>query len=174
LDELIKEMNQGQYQLLLIGREYVKQATRLKEVFGLEDFNLPTEEQLRILAEPTSRSHTRYEGIARDPDFIPRLRRSEQEARRLHDSILNSHFAPPISPELYVKAEDNLEVDKKKLEIIGWDLDYVKRVATDHFAKDSEFNASLASLRSALGQAFAHTSQVYREVRSDMYIMILR
>jgi hypothetical protein len=164
LDELVKEMNQGQYQLLQIGREYVKQANRLKELFGLEDFYIPTEEELRFLADPTSRSQVRHEDSTHDPGFISRLKRSEEEARRLHDAILDSKFAPPVIPDLYSMTEDNLEADNRKLDVIGWDLDYVRRVAVDHFEKSSQFNSSLASLRGSLGQAFAHTSQVYREV----------
>jgi hypothetical protein len=164
LDELVKEMNQAQYQLLQLGREYVKQANRLKELFGLENFYIPTEEELRFLADPTLRSQVRHEEATRDPGFIARLKHSEEEARRLHDAILNSKFAPPVIPDLYSMIEDNHDADNRKLDVIGWDLDYVKRVAVDHFEKSSQFNTSLASLRGSLGRAFAHTSQVYREV----------
>lgn len=164
LDELIKNMNQGQYQLLQVGREYLREATRLKQVFSLEEFQLPTEEDLRILAEPTSRSHARYEGMSRDPEFVQRQNLSEQQAKCLHDDIFGSQFAPPAIPELYSATEDNLEADYRKLEVIGRDLDYVKRVAEIHAEKGAQFNVALASLRTELGKAFAHTSQVYRDV----------
>jgi hypothetical protein len=157
-------MNQGQYQLLQIGREYTRQANRLKELFRLEDFYIPTEEELRFLADSTSRSQVRHEDPIHDPGFISRLKRSEEEARRLHDDILNSKFAAPVILDLYSMTEENLEADNRKLDVIGWDLDYARRVAVDHFEKSSQFNTSLASLRGSLGQAFAHTSQVYREV----------
>ncbi|KAG8858805.1 hypothetical protein FRB91_009306 [Serendipita sp. 411] len=164
LDELIKTMNQEQYQLLLIGREYIRQVTRLKEMFGLQDFDLLSEAELRSLTDPTSRSQARSDAAAREVDFIPKLMRAAKEASRLCDKILEGKYSPPVRFDAYFPIDDDLKLDLRRLDAVGRDLDYVASVATRHVEKGIQFEDSLQSLRTALREAFAHSSLVYREL----------
>ncbi|CCA74565.1 hypothetical protein PIIN_08517 [Serendipita indica DSM 11827] len=164
LEDLIKKMNQEQYQLLQTGREYLRQSARIKEMFGLKDFRLLMEEDMRTLANPTTRSQTRLEAEAREEDFVPSMLRSEREAERLYEQIIHGAFAPPPGLRAYFPNDDDLRSDFKRLETIGWDLDYVSRVAMKNRDKSIQFEGALASLRASLGRAVSHSSQVYREI----------
>jgi hypothetical protein len=164
LEDLIKSMNQEQYQLLQLGRDYLQQANQLKQELHLDGFHLLTDHDVRILAEPTTRSQVRYEELARQPDFVEKQVQSERESKRLHASILNGLFAPPLVPELYFDSEENLDAEFRKLNAVGRDLDYVARVAADHVDRSKRIENGLKTLKTKLGGAFAHSSQVYREV----------
>jgi hypothetical protein len=162
----VKSINQEQYQLLQLGREYLHQINRLKEVYNLEDLELLTDDELRILTEPTTRNQIRRNVLMRDPRYIQQLRRNEREAIRIHQEIKDGKFALPLSHERYGPLSDDLEHYNKRLTTVDKDLDYVVRVATDHSERTRRLEGTLKSLRDSLGAAFTHSSQVYREVRS--------
>ncbi|KAG8799615.1 hypothetical protein FRC17_007085, partial [Serendipita sp. 399] len=145
LDELVKAMNQEQYQLLLLGREYIRQVTRLKEMFGLHDFDLLSEAEIRSLTDPTSRSQARADAAAREVDFIHKLQRAAKEASRLYDRILQGKYSPPVRIDAYFPVDDDLKLDLRRLDAVGRDLDYVASVATRHVEKGMEFERSLQS-----------------------------
>jgi hypothetical protein len=157
-------MNQEQYQLLQLGRDYLKQANQLRQELRLEGFHLLTDHDIRILTEPTTRSQARHEELARQPDFVEKRVQLEREAEQLRASIINGLFAPPLAPELYFNGEENLDTEFRKLNGVERDLDYVARVAKDHFTRSKSIEDALKSLKIKLGAAFAHSSQVYREV----------
>ena len=164
LEDLIKQANQEQYQLLQTGREYLRHSMHLKEMFRLKDLRLLTDEDMRTLANPTTRSQSRLESVAREEEFILDMLRSEREAELLGEQILLGAFAPPPGLRAYFPDDDDLRSDFKRLETVGWDLDYVARVAAKNKDKSLQFESALASLRASLGKAVAHSSQVYREV----------
>jgi len=164
LEDLIKSMNQEQYHLLQLGREYLTQASSLKEQLRLDGFRLLPEHSLRVLTEPTSRNQTRHEDLTRQPDFVQRQIESAKEAERLRAAILKGHFGPPLDPELYFNKEENLGTEFRRLTAVQRDLDYVGHVASDHLERSKRVETRLKSLKSALGAAFSHSSQVYREV----------
>ena len=157
-------MNQEQYQLLQLGREYLKEMAELKRCYHLDEFNLLAENDFRVLTEPTSRSQDRHEELSSQPGFMDNRIAGENEARRIRQEILDGLFAPPLVPGVYFDNQERLDDEFKKLADVGRDLDYVAQVATDHITRSKHVEVALKSLKTALGAAFAHSSQVYREV----------
>ncbi|KIM33880.1 hypothetical protein M408DRAFT_86652 [Serendipita vermifera MAFF 305830] len=150
-DKLIKDIDQEQHQLLQLGREYLREVSELKRRFHLDNFALPTEHDFRILTESN---------IVGDPAS------EEMEARELRKAISEGVFAPPLSSDLFFDDKENLDGEFTKIAAVEKDLDFVARIATDHVARSKRIEAALKSLKTALGEAFSHSSQVYREIIS--------